>query len=117
MWADEGPAGAKRAPEACSYRVYWELKLWWMQVEDKRVVLDDIDWGAVAKAIGTRNHAQCMERWYKCQVCAATNLVAKGSIPCMGPLSPPCRYACRMITKRNLEQVVCTAPDGLLWVR
>lgn len=39
-----------------------------MQVEDKRVVLDDIDWGAVAKAIGTRNHAQCMERWYKCQV-------------------------------------------------
>lgn len=32
------------------------------------MVLDDIDWGAVAKAIGTRNHAQCMERWYKCQV-------------------------------------------------
>lgn len=47
------------------------MMLWWMQVEDKRVVLDDIDWGAVAKAIGTRNHAQCMERWYKCQVCAS----------------------------------------------
>jgi hypothetical protein len=49
-------------------RVARVLMLWWLQVEDKRVVLDDIDWGAVAKAIGTRNHAQCMERWYKCQV-------------------------------------------------
>ena len=48
------------------------------------MVLDDIDWGAVAKAIGTRNHAQCMERWYKCQVCAATDLVAKGPFRAWG---------------------------------
>jgi hypothetical protein len=30
----------------------------------RRVVLDDIDWGAVSLAVGTRSHAQCIEKWY-----------------------------------------------------
>ena len=31
---------------------------------DRRVVLDDIDWGVISKRVGTRSNVQCLEKWY-----------------------------------------------------
>jgi hypothetical protein len=30
----------------------------------RRLVLDDIDWGAVSSRVGTRSNLQCLEKWY-----------------------------------------------------
>ncbi len=62
------PACCKVLALSCSWARTAMFPLPSAQGEDKRVVLDDVDWGAVADKVGTRNHAQCMERWYKCQV-------------------------------------------------
>lgn len=35
---------------------------------DRRVVRDNVDWDYIATQMGTRNHQQCMERWYERQV-------------------------------------------------
>jgi hypothetical protein len=31
---------------------------------DKRVVLDDIDWGIISQKVQTRSNLQCLEKWY-----------------------------------------------------
>jgi hypothetical protein len=41
----------------------------------RRAVLDDVDWGAVSAAVGTRTHIQCLEKWYD-QL--APSMVARG---------------------------------------
>lgn len=28
-----------------------------------RVVADDVDWEAIARQMGSRNHTQCMDKW------------------------------------------------------
>lgn len=31
---------------------------------DKRIVLDDIDWGVISQRVETRSNIQCLEKWY-----------------------------------------------------
>jgi Myb-like DNA-binding domain len=31
---------------------------------DKRIVLDDIDWGVISQRVGSRSNIQCCEKWY-----------------------------------------------------
>ena len=43
---------------------------------DGRVLLDDIDWNAIADRVGTRTAKHCLDKWYR-QL--APSMVARGA--------------------------------------
>lgn len=74
------------------------------EVRDRRVVLDDIDWGPISVRVGTRSATQCKDKWYS-QL--SPSMVARGD---WGPGDDR-----RML--RSLWTMQATAEHEVAWDR